>query len=78
MMNQNGSERLNCIERSTRTDIAIDFSCTIVYCSIEALMEKIKPVVTDKYNFGSRDKSVIIKKHHSIFGAIGILMQRIS
>ena len=32
--------------------------CTSINCSIEALMEEMKPAVTEKYKFEYRDRSI--------------------
>ena len=71
MMKQNGSESRNSNKKSTRTDVAIDSSGTFMNCLIEALMEEIMPVVTDKYGIESQDKSVIIKNTPQFLGLSG-------
>ena len=56
-MKQNNWLILECLERQNYNswisinDFRIDFCCTKVNCSIGDLIEKIKPVGTEKYDF---------------------------
>ena len=46
--------------KNTRNVFPIEFSRKSIVCSIETLIEKIKPAVTQKYDFGYRDKLVLM------------------
>ena len=52
----------NSCSRNTTIDLSIEFSCASRNCSIEALMEKIRLVVTEKYDFEYQDKSLIKRR----------------
>ena len=41
-------------------DLSIDISCPSIIFSIEALVEGIKPIVTEKCSFEYRDESLIM------------------
>ena len=52
----------------------MELPCTSINFPTEALMEEIKRVVIEKFDFEPRDKSIITPL--SVFGTAGILMQR--
>ena len=43
---------------STINDISVQHSCLSINCFVEAMVETIEPVVTEKYDFEYRDKSI--------------------
>ena len=64
-MNQNkgliseNTDYQSCISRNPLNDFINEFPCTSMSCSIDVLMEEVKPVVAKKYDFEFRDKLVL-------------------
>ena len=53
------SDYQNFDSRNTKNDFSIELSSTSTSCWIEILMEETTPLFTEKYNFESRDKSIL-------------------